>query len=84
VVRATAAGKPALGVFHGVLWGGTAYLVRYSNKYFILLELSDMLVTFGWMVLGVALVVWLKLEHDVPRRATKEHWSDWCISWMCF
>lgn len=41
------------------VWYGTAYLVRYSNKYFIVLEMSDMLVTFGWLILcfGVGVVM---------------------------
>ena len=34
----------------------TAYLVRYSNKYFVLLEMSDMLVTWSWMALGIGMV----------------------------
>ena len=40
----------------GLVAGVTVYLVRYSNKYFLLLEMSDLLVTFGWAVLGVAYV----------------------------
>lgn len=71
VISATAAGQPAMGVFHCIIWGGTAYLVRYSNKYFILLELSDMLVTFGWMVLGVSLLLSLKMEVYLQQRSAK-------------
>lgn len=54
-----------------LVWGTTAHLVRYSNKYFILLELSDMLVTFGWMALGLITVVAWKLE-DVWGRGRME------------
>lgn len=57
-VGGAARGELGAVVAHGVVWGGTAHLVRYSNRYFVLLELSDMLVTFGWMVLGVVVVGW--------------------------
>lgn len=66
-IRAAATGRLALPVFHVVLWGGTAYLVRYSNKYFIFLELSDMFVTFGWMLLGIILVLGVKIN-GISRR----------------
>ena len=49
------------------LWAGTAYLVRHSNRYFVLLEMSDMLVTFGWMALGVAVVVVWAVEGAAER-----------------
>ncbi|KHN94240.1 uncharacterized protein MAM_07876 [Metarhizium album ARSEF 1941] len=62
VVRAAVAGKPTPAVVHGIVWGVTAYLVRYSNKYFLFLELSDMLVTLGWMTLGLVTVMLLKMD----------------------
>ncbi|TWU75723.1 hypothetical protein ED733_007678 [Metarhizium rileyi] len=68
VSRAMVAGKMVPAVVHGVVWGGTAYLVRYSNKYFILLELSDLLVTLGWMALGLGTVLLLRLEILLHRR----------------
>ncbi|EXV04594.1 hypothetical protein X797_002275 [Metarhizium robertsii] len=72
IARATGAGKPAMGMVHGIIWGGTAYLVRYSNKYFLFLELSDMLVTLGWMALGLVTVLLLKLETVLGWRDAKE------------
>lgn len=55
--RAIASGGLTLPALHFAIWRGTAYLVRYSNKYFIFLELSDMLVTFGWMAIGLCLLL---------------------------
>lgn len=49
-------GRWALLVGHGAVCGTTAYLVRYSNKYFLALEMSDVFITFGWMALGVTFV----------------------------
>ncbi|KAG5965054.1 hypothetical protein E4U56_001926 [Claviceps arundinis] len=45
---------------HGLVWGATVQMVRFSNRLFLVLELSDMFVTWGWMVLGLAgcLVGW--------------------------
>lgn len=38
---------------------GTVHVLRNSGRYFILLEMSDMLVTFAWMALGiVVLMAW--------------------------
>ena len=49
--------RPALLLaVHALVWGGTAHLVRHSSRYFVLLEVAGMGVTFGWMGLGV--VVW--------------------------
>lgn len=50
VVGVALSGLAVLGAFIGL---GTAYLVRYSNKYFIWLEMSEMLLTWVWMVLAV-------------------------------
>ncbi|KAM4066804.1 hypothetical protein HRG_000826 [Hirsutella rhossiliensis] len=36
---------------------GTLHILRHSGRYFILLEMSDMLVTFGWMALGMAVLM---------------------------
>jgi hypothetical protein len=41
---------------YGVVGAATAYVARYSNKYFVLLEMSDMLVTFAWALWGVGLI----------------------------
>ncbi|KAJ6440705.1 hypothetical protein O9K51_06495 [Purpureocillium lavendulum] len=49
------------------LWAGTALLVRKSNKYFMLLEMSGMLVTFGWMALGLGVVAVWKAEQLAAR-----------------
>ncbi|CAH0048506.1 unnamed protein product [Clonostachys solani] len=38
---------PGVLVYLGMA-AGTAYMVRYSNKFFILLELSDMWITLAW------------------------------------
>ncbi|KAG6047804.1 hypothetical protein E4U39_008033 [Claviceps sp. Clav50 group G5] len=38
---------------HGLVWGVTVQMVRFSNRLFLVLELSDMFVTWGWMVLGL-------------------------------
>jgi len=52
------------------LWAGTALLVRKSNKYFIVLEMSEMLVTFGWAALGMGvLTVWAVEEFAARREA---------------
>jgi hypothetical protein len=45
----------AVGLVYGVLAAGTARVVRYSGYYFIALEVSDMLATFAWF--GVVLAV---------------------------
>jgi hypothetical protein len=45
----------------GTMCYGTGYLVRYSNKYFMLLEMRGMLVTWAWMLLGVGYVLVLGL-----------------------
>jgi hypothetical protein len=69
VFRRAKAGSLMLGIINGVIWYGTWYLVRYSNKYFILLELSDMLVTFGWMGVGLlGVVMLLKKDANSKRR----------------
>ncbi|KAK3196538.1 hypothetical protein K4F52_000420 [Lecanicillium sp. MT-2017a] len=47
----------ALAVFWGLLGAGTVHVVRYSNKYFIWLEMTDMLLTWLWMGLAVGVVV---------------------------
>ncbi|KAG5946776.1 hypothetical protein E4U59_002967 [Claviceps monticola] len=39
---------------HGLVWGATVQMVRFSNRLYLVLELSDMFVTWGWMVLGLA------------------------------
>ncbi|KAG6204188.1 hypothetical protein E4U35_003588 [Claviceps purpurea] len=39
---------------HGLVWGATVQMVRFSNRLFLVLELSDMFVTWGWMMLGLA------------------------------
>ncbi|KAK5989244.1 hypothetical protein PT974_10750 [Cladobotryum mycophilum] len=57
----------AAGLFHYAVWGGTAYLVRYSNKYFLALQMSDMLVTFGWMVMAVVGFVVMELGEYLRR-----------------
>jgi hypothetical protein len=41
---------------YGAVGAATAYVVRYSNRYFVLLEVSDMLVTFAWALWGVGLI----------------------------
>lgn len=48
-------GRWAAGAVYAFIAMGTARVVRYSNYYFIALEASDMLVTFGWLglVMGV-------------------------------
>ncbi|XWX01725.1 hypothetical protein V2A60_009754 [Cordyceps javanica] len=56
VVGVALSGLP---VFGGLVGVGTAHVVRYSNKYFIWLEMSEMLLTWVWLALGLALVaVW--------------------------
>lgn len=45
-----------LSVYMAVVYG-TVYLVRYSNKYFVLLEMSDMVITFNWMGIGAGFVL---------------------------
>jgi hypothetical protein len=52
----------ALAVFWGLLGAGTVHVVRYSNKYFILLEMTDMLLTWLWMILAVVVVVVWRLR----------------------
>lgn len=49
-------GRWAAAAVYVCVVGGTAHLVRYSNYYFVLLEMSDMLVTFGWFVFGLGVV----------------------------
>ncbi|OAA51208.1 hypothetical protein BBO_01155 [Beauveria brongniartii RCEF 3172] len=46
-------GLPVLG---GLIGAGTAHIIKYSNKYFIWLEMSEMLLTWAWLLLGLALV----------------------------
>ncbi|OAA63171.1 hypothetical protein ISF_05047 [Cordyceps fumosorosea ARSEF 2679] len=41
----------------GLIGAATAHVVRYANKYFIWLEMSEMLLTWAWLALGLALVV---------------------------
>lgn len=48
-------GRWVAGAVYGVLAAGTARVVRYSGYYFIALEVSDMLATFAWF--GVVLAV---------------------------
>ncbi len=49
----------ALPVLGGLLAVSTAHVVRYSNKYFIWLEMSEMLLTWVWLVLGgVVVAAW--------------------------
>lgn len=50
-----------LGVFIGVV---TAYVIRYSNKYFIWLEMSEMLLTWLWMLLGLLLIAAWRLNRS--------------------
>ncbi|UNI16040.1 hypothetical protein JDV02_002516 [Purpureocillium takamizusanense] len=54
------------------LWAGTALLVRKSNKYFIVLEMSEMLVTFGWLALGLGVLAVWTVEVLAARRERKE------------
>lgn len=46
----------ALSVFVVALFYVTAHIVKYSNKYFIFLEVSEMLLTWIWIILGVGMV----------------------------
>lgn len=45
-----------IAVFLAVGAYSTVHVVRYSNRYFMLLEMSDMLLTLFWIFLGVSLV----------------------------
>ncbi|KAM3547001.1 hypothetical protein ARSEF1564_000042 [Beauveria bassiana] len=56
VVAWAFSGLPVLG---GLIGAATAHIIKYSNKYFIWLEMSEMLLTWAWLLLGLALVaVW--------------------------
>lgn len=46
-------GRWARLVGHGAVWGGTAYVVKHSDRFFLALEMSDVLVTLTWMVCGM-------------------------------
>ncbi|ATY65923.1 hypothetical protein A9K55_002009 [Cordyceps militaris] len=41
----------------GLVGVGTAHIIRYANKYFIWLEMSEMLLTWVWLILGLGVVV---------------------------
>ena len=58
----------ALAVLWGLLGAGTVHVVRYSNRYFILLEMTDLLVTWLWMILAVVVVVVWRLRRDEEKR----------------
>ncbi|KAM3511282.1 hypothetical protein MY11210_005083 [Beauveria gryllotalpidicola] len=45
-----------LPILDGLVGAGTAHIIKYSNKYFIWLEMSEMLLTWAWLLLGLALV----------------------------
>ncbi|KAK8143076.1 hypothetical protein G3M48_007738, partial [Beauveria asiatica] len=53
VVAWAFSGLPVLG---GLVGAGTAHVIKHSNKYFIWLEMSEMLLTWAWLLLGLALV----------------------------
>ncbi|KAJ6783826.1 hypothetical protein PWT90_10910 [Aphanocladium album] len=64
VVGVALSGLPILGGFIGA---GTAHIIRYSNKYFIWLEISEMLLTWVWLLLGVTLVAaWRLCDGQSP------------------
>ncbi|KAH7319589.1 hypothetical protein B0I35DRAFT_477927 [Stachybotrys elegans] len=62
VLEAAVRGHVEWAAMLGCLCYGTAYLVRYSNKYFILLEMRGMLLTFAWMWIGVGCVVFVRIR----------------------
>lgn len=65
VVGVALSGLPLLGGLVGI---GTAHIIRYSNKYFIWLEMSEMLLTWAWLVLGFALVgTWRLCDDKSPK-----------------
>ncbi|KAI9155438.1 hypothetical protein HJFPF1_08021 [Paramyrothecium foliicola] len=82
---------------HGLVWYTTAYLVRYSNKYFVLLEMSDMWVTSGWMVVGMFYILSLpnsrdsssrpckkqKKTHESSREIPRAPYGQYTIAWIC-
>lgn len=53
-------------VFVGGVGYATYHLVRYSNYYFIVLEMRDMLITWLWLVLATATAVYWKLNGSTP------------------
>ena len=38
---------------HGAVWSGTAYVMKHSDRFVLALEMSDVLVTFMWIVCGM-------------------------------
>ena len=65
VVGVALSGLPLLGGLVGV---STAHIIRYSNKYFIWLEMSEMLLTWVWLALGFALVgAWRLCDDKSPK-----------------
>lgn len=52
LAKCVASGRFTRLALQGVLWGGTLHLVRHSNRYFVALEVGDMLMTIGWIVVS--------------------------------
>lgn len=56
-----------LPLFCGFIGASTSHIIRYSNKYFIWLEMSEMLLTWVWLVLGITVVVaWRLCDEKRP------------------
>ena len=52
VAQRVAKGRLTRLALHCAVWGGTMHLVQYSNRYFVALEVGDMLMTLVWIVLS--------------------------------
>lgn len=53
-------------VLYATTWAGVAYLVKYSNKYFVLVEMSDVFITYALMIGGLGLLAIVDLaDHEV-------------------